>query len=145
MNLITPISPRRRCKRSKRCASTSWVVPPERVLGHSDIAPGRKHDPGEKFDWARLARSGIGLWIEPTPIAGDEGLGVGDESEDVAALQRKLQDLGYGVEVTSTYAKGLEQVVEAFQRHFRPARVDGRADQSTCETLARLLVARSGS
>ncbi len=118
------------------------AIPPDRILAHSDIAPGRKRDPGEKFDWARLARAGIGLWVEPAPLAGDEGLGVGDESEGVAALQRGLQEFGYGVEVTSTFGKGLEQVVEAFQRHFRPSRLDGRADQSVRDTLARLLAAR---
>lgn len=117
------------------------AIPAARVLAHSDIAPGRKRDPGELFDWARLGRAGIGLWVEPEPVGGDEGLGPGDESEAVAILQRGLQELGYGVEVTSTYGKGLEQVVEAFQRHFRPARVDGRADRSTLETLARLLAA----
>lgn len=118
------------------------AIPPERVLAHSDVAPVRKRDPGEKFDWARLARAGVGLWVEPAPPAGDEGLGVGDESEDVAALQRDLRDFGYGIEVTSTFGKGLEGVVQAFQRHFRPARIDGRADQSTRETLTRLLAAR---
>jgi len=122
-----------------------YTIPPERVLGHSDVAPGRKRDPGEKFDWARLARAGIGLWVEPAPLAGDEGLGEGDENESVAALQRDLRDYGYGVEVTSTYGKGVEHVVEAFQRHFRPARVDGRADQSTRDTLTRLLAARRAS
>jgi N-acetylmuramoyl-L-alanine amidase len=59
----------------------------------------------------------------------------------VAELQRSLRDLGYGVEITSTYGKGLAQTVEAFQRHFRPLRVDGRADRSTLDTLARLLQA----
>jgi N-acetylmuramoyl-L-alanine amidase len=54
-----------------------------------------------------------------------------------------LLDFGYGVEVTSTYGTGLEKAVEAFQRHFRPARIDGRADASTSDTLDRLLVARS--
>jgi N-acetylmuramoyl-L-alanine amidase len=121
------------------------AIPPARVLAHSDIAPGRKRDPGEHFDWARLARAGIGLWVEPVPVVGDPGLGVGDESEAVAILQRGLQEFGYGVEVTSTYGKGLEQVVEAFQRHFRPARIDGRADQSTRETLIRLLAASRAS
>jgi len=119
------------------------AIPPGRILAHSDIAPGRKRDPGERFDWERLARAGIGLWVAPVPLGDDEGLGQGDENEAVAALQRGLQELGYGVEVTSTYGKGLEQVVEAFQRHFRPARVDGRADRSTCETLARLLAAHA--
>jgi N-acetylmuramoyl-L-alanine amidase len=119
------------------------VIPPARVLAHSDIAPGRKRDPGERFDWARLARAGVGLWVEPAALQDDAGFGQGDESEAVAELQRGLQAFGYGVEVTSTYGKGLEQVVEAFQRHFRPARVDGRADRSTRETLARLLAARA--
>ena len=116
------------------------IVQP-RVLAHSDIAPGRKRDPGERFDWARLARAGVGLWTDPEPLGDDRGLGLGDESEAVSGLQRDLSELGYGVEVTSTYGKGLEQVVEAFQRHYRPARVDGRADSSTRETLAHLLVA----
>ncbi len=118
---------------------TRHPIPPQRVLAHSDVSPGRKRDPGEKFDWARLARAGIGLWVEPAPLGGDQGLGEGDENETVAALQRDLRDYGYGVEVTSTYGKGVGQVVEAFQRHFRPARIDGRADASTRETLSRLL------
>ena len=121
------------------------AIPAARVLAHSDIAPGRKRDPGERFDWARLARAGIGLWTDPEPIGDDPGLGLGDESEDVAALQRDLKDFGYGVEVTSTYGRGLETVVEAFQRHFRPKRVDGRADVSTRKTLARLLAIRNGA
>jgi N-acetylmuramoyl-L-alanine amidase len=115
------------------------VIPRHRVLAHSDVAPGRKRDPGEKFDWERLARAGIGLWVPPAPIESDIGLGPGDEGEKVEALQRALLDFGYGVEVTSTYGTGLENVVEAFQRHFRPARVDGRADKSTIATLDRLL------
>ena len=121
------------------------AIPASRVLAHSDIAPGRKRDPGEKFDWSRLARAGIGLWVAPAPLSGDEGFGVGDESEDVAAFQRALRDYGYGVEVTSTYGKGLEKVVEAFQMHFRPERVDGRTDQSTRDTLAQLLATRRAS
>jgi len=112
-----------------------------RVVAHSDIAPGRKRDPGEKFDWARLANAGIGLWVTPAPLEGALGLGPGDEGEAVAALQRDLDAFGYGVEITSTYGRGLENVVEAFQRHFRPERIDGRADASTRDTLARLLVA----
>lgn len=117
-------------------------IPPARVLAHSDVAPGRKRDPGEKFDWERLAHAGIGLWASPAPLEGDIGLGPGDEGEAVAALQRALLEFGYGVEVTSTYGTGLEKVVEAFQRHFRTARIDGRADLSTRETLARLIAAR---
>jgi len=121
------------------------AIPPARVLAHSDVAPGRKRDPGEKFDWERLARAGIGLWVPPAPVEGDSGLGPGDEGETVAALQRDFLDFGYGVEVTSTYGTGLEKAVEAFQRHFRPARIDGRADNSTRKTLARLLASRDAT
>lgn len=116
-------------------------VRPERVLAHSDIAPGRKRDPGEKFDWARLARAGIGLWVPPAPAATDLGLGPGDEGAAVLALQQDLAAFGYGVELTGTYGRGLENVVQAFQRHFRPERLDGRADASTQDTLKRLLTA----
>jgi N-acetylmuramoyl-L-alanine amidase len=119
------------------------AIPAHRVLAHSDVAPGRKRDPGEKFDWQRLARAGIGLWVPPAPLAGDGGLGPGDEGESVAALQSALLAFGYGIEVTSTYGTGLERAVEAFQRHFRPARIDGRADGSTRDTLERLLIARA--
>jgi N-acetylmuramoyl-L-alanine amidase len=118
------------------------AIPPGRVLAHSDVAPGRKRDPGEKFDWQRLARAGIGLWVPPAPIEGDAGLGPGDEGEQVTALQHALREFGYGVEVTSTYGTGLEKVVEAFQRHFRTERIDGRADASTRETLKRLVGVR---
>ena len=120
---------------------TRHPIRPERVLAHSDIAPGRKRDPGEKFDWARLAKSGVGLWVVPVPASEDLGLGPGDEGASVAALQQELAAFGYGLEVTSTYGRGLENVVEAFQRHFRPERVDGRADASTRDTLKRLLAA----
>jgi N-acetylmuramoyl-L-alanine amidase len=115
------------------------VIPPERVLAHSDIAPGRKRDPGEQFDWQRLAKAGIGLWVEPAPLGDDQGLGLGDEGEGVVRLQQALARFGYGVELTGTYGNGLEQVVQAFQLHFRPTRIDGRADASTQQTLARLL------
>jgi N-acetylmuramoyl-L-alanine amidase len=114
-------------------------IRPERVLAHSDIAPGRKRDPGEKFDWERLAKAGIGLWVPPTPASDEPGLGLGDEGDAVARLQQDLAAFGYGVEVTGTFGRGTESIVEAFQRHFRPERIDGRADASTRDTLRRLL------
>ena len=119
------------------------AIPADRVLAHSDVAPVRKRDPGEKFDWRRLARAGVGLAVEPMPPSDDLALSLGDEGEQVAALQLTLQDFGYGVEPTGTYGRGLEQVVIAFQRHFRQARVDGRADASTIDALEQLLALRN--
>lgn len=116
-------------------------IAPRRVLGHSDIAPGRKADPGEWFDWARLARAGIGLWVRPEPVIEGPGLRKGDRGDTVAELQFMLGDYGYGIEVLGRYDEATEAVVTAFQRHFRPERVDGVADVSTVATLRRLLEA----
>ena len=116
-------------------------IPPERVLAHSDVAPGRKIDPGEKFDWARLHRAGVGHWVEPVPVGDDAGLSAGSNEASVAQLQRSLNRYGYGIEETGKYDDETRIVVEAFQRHFRPSRVDGVADRSTLETLEKLIAA----
>lgn len=118
-----------------------WAVAPERVLAHSDIAPGRKIDPGERFPWAVLAKLGVGHYREPAPVGGGRFLAMGDAGQPVEALQSMLSLYGYGLEINSFFDQATRDVVEAFQRHFRPARVDGVADRSTIETLHRLLSA----
>ena len=114
----------------------------ERVLAHSDVSPARKQDPGEKFPWQRLNLLGVGHWVEPTPVADGPFLNVGDCGEEVSTLQMLLHEYGYGISVTGTYDAATRDVVAAFQRHFRPVRVDGVADASTQATLANLLAAR---
>lgn len=114
-------------------------IAPKRVLAHSDVAPSRKRDPGEKFDWARLARAGVGLWVEPAPIRAGDILEPGDTGPAVAALQRDLVRFGYALTVNAVFDDALGAVVAAFQRHFRPAKIDGRADPSTIDTLQTLL------
>jgi N-acetylmuramoyl-L-alanine amidase len=114
-----------------------------RVLAHSDVAPRRKQDPGEKFPWHRLAAEGVGDWVEPEPIAnGGPTLAHGDQGPQVHELQSELAAYGYGIDATSRYDSQTGLVVAAFQRHFRPARVDGQADLSTRKTLSRLLMNR---
>ena len=110
-----------------------------RVLAHSDIAPRRKQDPGEKFDWGRLAGAGVGHWVEPTRIEGDAGFAQGDEGGEIERLQRQLAAYGYEIAPTGRFCEETSIVVTAFQRHFRPALVNGRADHSTIDTLNRLL------
>ena len=111
------------------------------MLAHSDVAPTRKKDPGEKFPWARLARSGhrpLGdaRARRPGPIPGIARDAAGPLVADVQAL---LASYGYGIEATGGFDPKTEFVVTAFQRHFRPERVDGRIDQSTITTLERLI------
>jgi N-acetylmuramoyl-L-alanine amidase len=114
-------------------------VAPHRVLAHSDIAPARKKDPGEKFPWHSLANSGVGHWVQPAPIMRGESLKLGSINENVLGMQRALARYGYGVPLTGKYDGPTMEVVTAFQRHFRPARVDGTADHSTLTTLHQLL------
>lgn len=124
-----------------RDISDRHSIPAERVLAHSDVAPVRKIDPGERFPWAALAATGIGHWVDPSPIGGGRFFQQGDQGPPVEALQAMLALYGYDVPVSSDYCARTRGVVEAFQRHFRPARVDGIADASTIETLHRLLKA----
>lgn len=98
-------------------------IPPWNVIGHSDVAPARKHDPGELFPWPRLKGHGIGLW----PFEGGETVDV-DDGKLIAMLGR------YGYDTTDPQA-----AIAAFQRHFRPTRIDGRNDGETAGRLARLL------
>lgn len=118
-------------------------IRPWHVLAHSDVAPHRKIDPGEKFDWRYLARAGVGHWVEPDPIdPDDDGFEPGYAGAAVVEVQADLSAYGYGVASGGVLDDETVSVLRAFQRHFRPMRVDGRLDQSTARTLRRLLAAR---
>ncbi len=118
-------------------------IPPHHVLAHSDVAPTRKQDPGEKFPWHLLAASGIGLWVKPVRI-GREGpiYTLGETNPAIEETQRLLAQYGYQVPVSGYFDAPTRSVVAAFQRHFRPQRVDGNIDVSTVTTLKALLAAR---
>jgi N-acetylmuramoyl-L-alanine amidase len=118
-------------------------IPADRVLGHSDVAPGRKRDPGERFPWQLLHESGVGHWVKPAPMVEGLRLSAGDRGEAVGVLQSQLRQYGYGLDVTGLYDDATGAVVTAFQRHFRPALCDGVADESTLATLRALLATRS--
>ena len=122
---------------------TRRQIPADRVLAHSDVAPKRKRDPGEKFPWTLLSDSGIGHWVRPAPLS-IEGprLSPGDKGSDVAQWQALLAEYGYGLAATGDYDEDTVAVVTAFQRHFRQERVDGIADASTQMTLRALIETR---
>jgi N-acetylmuramoyl-L-alanine amidase len=93
-------------------------IPARNVVGHSDIAPDRKQDPGELFPWKYLARQGVGIWT-------DEFAPEGDIAADLAAI-------GYDTSLP------LPTVITAFQRHFLPSQVTGEADSATAARAAAL-------
>jgi N-acetylmuramoyl-L-alanine amidase len=112
-----------------------YQIPSHRVVGHSDIAPDRKSDPGELFDWPRLARAGIGIWPEPAiDQARDRGRGIG--MVERAGALANLAAIGYCVDTGAETA-----AVTAFQRRFRPERWDGRLDAETAHRLAEVRTA----
>ena len=115
------------------------IIRPERVLAHSDTAPSRKRDPGEKFPWMLLYRSGIGHWVKPAPIVSGPSFDLGDSGNAIQNFKAALRDYGYGLTVDSHFDETTRDVVVAFQRHFRPALCDGRFDSSTLITLRALL------
>ena len=126
-----------------RSIMTRHKVPADRVLGHSDVAPARKQDPGEKFPWDLLSESRVGHWVRPAPLTTTgPDLKLGETSDSVRRVQRQLRSYGYGIEDTGSYGDDMRVVVTAFQRHFRPQRVDGIADASTLQTLQNLIETR---
>ncbi|HSI41466.1 MAG TPA: N-acetylmuramoyl-L-alanine amidase [Xanthobacteraceae bacterium] len=118
------------------------AIVPERVLAHSDIAPTRKMDPGEKFPWQALHAAGIGHLVPEAPLTDGRFFMRGEAGQPIEALQAMLALYGYDVPISGAFCEVTLAAVTAFQRHFRRARVDGIADVSTLETLYRLLAVR---
>ena len=111
-------------------------IPPAGVLGHSDVAPGRKIDPGELFDWAGLAKLDIGLWL-------NENMKDIVDTKDLVASMRQLSHIGYAVPLSPELgadilnpATGLHDVIAAFQRRYRQKQVDGILDDDTAWRIA---------
>ena len=117
------------------------AIPARHVLGHADVACARRADPGELFDWARLAAAGVGLWPGAPVATGEMGLVLrrGDAGPAVADIRRALLAFGYDVAADGAFDEPLEHVVTAFQRHFRPRRVDGAVDPETAQRIFQVL------
>ena len=116
----------------------TYDIAPNNVVGHSDIAPDRKDDPGEKFPWADLAASGIGLW--PGEGNGDRRVLFGAEDRDrgVTLVQRGLAGLGYAIELDGVMSQKTMSVIRAFQRRFRPDQIDGNIDMETLDLVGQI-------
>jgi len=113
-------------------------IPARNVVAHSDIAPDRKQDPGELFDWRGLARNGVGLWPEGCDDLGD--IGALRTAHDLAPVRAALREVGYGVGAQGGDDRDLATVLRAFQRHWRPEAITGQADLGT---VARLFAVRA--
>lgn len=115
------------------------AILPQNVLAHSDVAPGRKHDPGEKFPWQLLHENGVGHFVKEDAGLRGGFLQRGDNGEPVAALQAMLCLYGYGIEISGEFDQVTHDCIFAFQQHFRQSNVDGIADGSTLYILSELI------
>jgi len=119
-------------------------IAPENIVGHSDVAPLRKQDPGPLFPWRELARAGLGRWYDETVA---QALRARFESQglpDAAWVQQQLARLGYAVPRTGVADRETQAVLAAFQMHYRPSRHDGVFDAETAGVLAALVAATGG-
>lgn len=109
-------------------------IRPDRIVGHSDIAPGRKNDPGPKFPWKRFADEGIVPWPDEAMVASKRA-----EFEqmlpDASWVQQKLTSHGFNVPVTNALDQVTMNALEAFQMKYRPAKFDGQIDAETAALL----------
>ena len=116
------------------------AIRPIDVVGHSDVAPQRKTDPGEKFDWRALAAAGIGVWPRRPSMAAALDTGpYGDERVLLTEAQTRLARIGYGIDATGRADEATAAVLRAFQRRFRPKRIDGRLDAETFALIEAVL------
>lgn len=119
------------------------AIPSRNVIGHSDVAPSRKEDPGELFDWPWLAKQGVGVWPDfpLRSISNINLLQMGDSGERVFSLQRRLAEYGYGIPQSGQFCRITHDCAVAFQRHFRPDDFSGLWDPDSDSRLDELLAA----
>jgi N-acetylmuramoyl-L-alanine amidase len=117
-----------------------YGIVPTAVLGHSDIAPSRKSDPGPLFPWKELADAGIGAWPDAATV--DRYLAGRDPHQpvdNIGLLQAQLRQYGYDAPLTGVLDPPTVQVLTEFQMHFRPSDYSGSADAETGAIIAALL------
>ncbi|WP_175908291.1 N-acetylmuramoyl-L-alanine amidase [Burkholderia sp. BCC1640] len=116
-----------------------YGIPPTRVVGHSDIAPQRKIDPGSLFPWHALAQAGVGAWPDDATVAARLGGRDPHALVDVRELQLKLARYGYDVPTDGVLDARTQRVFAAFQMHFRPSDYAGNPDAGT-DAIAQALL-----
>lgn len=115
-----------------------YGIEPTHVIEHSDIAPGRKWDPGPLFPWKKLADQGIGAWHDEVRVQQLENELKGQEI-DIRSLQQDLNKYGYKLEETGRFDEQTKAVVRTFQMHFRPKSFLGEPDIETLAILKSLI------
>lgn len=113
-------------------------IPPENIIGHSDVAPDRKQDPGEHFPWAKMARHDVGAWPK---VEAKDKFNAAAAAKSPKQLKKLFNEAGYGVGAFGKNKPKLKEIITAFQRHFEPEVFSDATKTpgvATEETVARL-------
>ena len=122
--------------------STRYKIDPQNIIGHSDIAPLRKLDPGPLFPWKRLAQAGFGVWPNEQAVAREQAR-FAREMPGITWFQQQLALLGYETPQTGELDVATRHVLAAFQMHFRPSKFDGTPDAESAAILSVLNTQKS--
>lgn len=115
-----------------------YNIQPHNIVGHTDVACGRKSDPGPAFPWERLAKSGVGIWYDISESS------IKEMPEDpVSVSQNKLTEFGYDCPITGVIDEKFKNVMQAFQMHFRPSNIDGEVDLECIQILDSLCIRKN--
>ena len=117
---------------------------PENIVGHSDVAPGRKVDPGPSFPWKKLAQLGVGRWFDEARVAKYQADFVRNGPPDAGWFQQQLKRVGYAVPENGYFDQKTLAVIATFQAHYRPELVTGKPDAQTAARLQALPTSGSG-
>ena len=109
----------------------NYNIPLYNIVGHSDIAPLRKKDPGELFNWKRLAKKNLSIWPNKLSTSFSKNIKIGNKSNSILQVQEFLSEIGYKITKDGFFSEETKLVLMAFQRRFRCHKVDGLFDDET--------------
>lgn len=146
-HLVTPLEPFTKeqmdsvIKLSKAIIE-KYSIKAYNVVGHSDIAPSRKKDPGELFDWELLSKNGIGLWFDGDLKSDDNNIVATqhNESHYILKIQEKLYNYGYNIKKDGLISKDMSMVINAFKRHFLQKKILNNQDDSDWDSESEAII-----